>query len=208
MVMGQDRPAASLRGLTSREPLNARFPPLRHARLRLALRRAGFDTIRGEGCLPRNCRSRGPMVMGQDLPAASLRRRGSRESPPHPFLKPWGTLLRDLRLCWRAFDIGAADVCREIGRRLEERRRVREDSAIGRDELDNELASPSVTGQHETQIADLVGFQVHRSRHRAVQTTARCLVEAPHGDDAAGGHCISTVSAIGRFMSRRPQLRA
>jgi hypothetical protein len=64
-----------------------------------------------------------------------------------------------LRLCWLAFDIGSADVCREIGRRLEERRRVREDSAIGRDELDNELGlATRVTGQHEMQIADLVGF--------------------------------------------------
>ena len=87
-----------------------------------------------------------------------------------------------------------------IGGHFEDRRRVRKDGAIGRDELDNKLAlATRVTGQNEMQIADLVGLQVP---FRLVIGPSRrqlaALWQSLYGDDAAGRHSISTIERNGQ----------
>jgi hypothetical protein len=82
-----------------------------------------------------------------------------------------------------------------MGRHVEDRRGVRDDGAIGRDELDYEFGlTTRGVGQHEMQIADLIGFQVPlRLAIGAPRRQLAALWQPAYGDDATGGHSISTI---------------
>jgi hypothetical protein len=106
-----------------------------------------------------------------------------------------GPLVQDLLLCELGFVVRSVDVCLGIGGRLEERRGVRDDGAIGRDELDYEFGfATRGVGQNKMQIANLVGFQIPFSIAIGAPRRQRAALWQPaYGDDAAGGHSISTV---------------
>jgi hypothetical protein len=106
-----------------------------------------------------------------------------------------------LRFCWLGFGVRSADVCYGFCRHLQDRCRNRDDGAIGRDELHQELglATRGITGQNEMQIADLVGFQVPLGLViGASRRQLAALRQSPYGDDATGRHSISTVERNGQ----------
>jgi tetratricopeptide (TPR) repeat protein len=60
-----------------------------------------------------------------------------------------------LRFCWLGFGVRSADVCHGVCPHLQDRRRIRDDGAIGRDELHQEFGlATRGTGQDELQIAE------------------------------------------------------
>ena len=82
-----------------------------------------------------------------------------------------------------------------VGPHVDDRRGVRDDGAIGCNELDYEFGdSTRGIGQNELQIAEFIGFQVPFAfAIGASRGQPAALWQSAYGDNAPGGHSISTV---------------
>src|SRR5262245_19740489 len=97
-----------------------------------------------------------------------------------------GGLVPDLRRFWLGFDIGNADVMGGISPQLENRRGIRDDGTLRRDQLDQKLGlATRLTRYKKLQIADLVGLQVpFRIPIGVARRKLAALWQSLYGDDA------------------------
>ena len=177
MVMGQDLPAASLRG-------NSEFPqrPFPTARARssetLCLGELGFE-IKRQGYLPRNL----PSFLRTDVngtgPSGGVVAGLSSRYSQCPFPPPRSG--RRLSTCASASSvlIRGRDICRGICRHLEDHRRVREDSAIGPNELDYEDRPLALLGKTRCKSPISLGFKFHLRPATGGALTTTCSLGAP-----------------------------